>query len=1298
MLLQKPIGKQVDQCMMQYSQKPYLCSCLHGMQALQLAIHGVESTDGSNVILRVSCDDPIICLGKKHQCDCEIRFTSGTVKVPIDAWKVNLHKSSQLTCANVLWETCGNEFRLDASHIHAFVVPDPISKSVFPKQMTVGEVCAGGFGGWSHASYLCCKLGVPVKQGFAIELSTEICNVYAKTWHDATIVGDSLDFFYQSSAFHDGSKFPLFNADVALGWWVTCMGGTHVDAGCLSAPCQPFSAASSGRGLYTHDGWVTIDGIISLAYLGVKMILLEQVSAIRRHEHWSLIMMVFHLSGYRLLSEKVVNLNRVSPQNRERVIMVWIQKNEACVGDFQAMMDFPVLPPFSLKSFGAIQDDLGSMAEQTQVKADALDMYLDHSLLPQKEGNKRARLDLMRYRIRQSHEAFGCIMATYGFQHELPRETLKSGGLYGNLLQIGQEVRFLSGMECLILMMPQCRCFIPVDRKLHMKIIGNSICSAHAMLALGVGIHALALDDNIPSVQALVLQTIQQRLCFHNCVVHQHEDGWWLQPIDHECGMPKQISLISPTINDFQPMEVVFKSGNWILRGIIPRKMFLPEVMDALGFRGNTEVERVIEGSEKIIVILTKAVVMPIVHMNWHSKTSQNVLIMMDDMFCMVPRKHVSNVGECLEILTAMRVPLIEQKDMVNMCGFVHDASDQCPAIAILVPQGVDKMCRFEHSLSRFHFRSGEVAMPFPAPQCRQMIRCLKQRGIGAMCNAFGWSVHVVTNHDIFKPWTIVFRRDLKGTVISTDDFRSLLHLWMLQLLMPWDVKCQDHNIAVEIHVKYYGSIYWKGRVHKDNQIGIFIQPWNYLMSLTGDECPIRVVVQGRNVSNDVIISSVTQHEKMNLYWILPAWGGGAKDNAKFVAKNQLAHQLLGKGIPVTKVASYVETIVQAVGASKVIKEIKENDANTKWKRVQTWIEEAGLQPLDPSAEFDKAATRIQNAIRKKRNNRNSMIDISKLQIEPSFFIKEDGTPAIVLQTLSAATSGICLLSEHEASTWINADLPLSSEELAGLVIGNKCPSHDPGNCCRVTVPVRDESSQPLVISACMHQLGGKKIKFNMTNSSKVTVAKSVVLGVTCFQDECGDCVWAEVLKNPVRTVISIFEKEGVTDFIASAPWGRSWRCGNTPSSPENATSVQFHIRAKYTSLQRILAVSGIRAVYITPKDDERGLLAGWAIVWLKKSKPEILVDITKMGTEHCGIVRANKGLGVRVAQANFSKAFAELRPHDKPPNALEAKLLFRLQLVPLGANAEIVEEITKSHMGYSCSEIIGTRCMDDSH
>ena len=41
----------------------------------------------------------------------------------------------------------------------------------------------------------------------------------------------------------------------------------------------------------------------------------------------------------------------------------------------------------------------------------------------------------MTYRIRQPHDGVGCIMASYGSQHEFSDDKLLAKGLFGNLLQ-----------------------------------------------------------------------------------------------------------------------------------------------------------------------------------------------------------------------------------------------------------------------------------------------------------------------------------------------------------------------------------------------------------------------------------------------------------------------------------------------------------------------------------------------------------------------------------------------------------------------------------------------------------------------------------------------------------------------------------------------------------------------------------------------------------------------------------------------------------------------------------------------
>ena len=110
------------------------------------------------------------------------------------------------------------------------------------------------------------------------------------------------------------------------------------------------------------------------------------------------------------------------------------------------------------------------------------------------------------------------------------------------------------------------------------------------------------------------------------------------------------------------------------------------------------------------------------------------------------------------------------------------------------------------------------------------------------------------------------------------------------------------------------------------------------------------------------------------------------------------------------------------------------------------------------------------------------------------------------------------------------------------------------------------------------------------------------------------------------------------------------------------------------------LAVSGRLAIYTTPKSDEKGILPGWAIVWMKQGKKESQIAVTSVGIKHAGLVRSMKGVGIRVKQDAFADAFQKLRPSEKVPSSLPAKFMYKLQPLPAGAGPDLVEEFTKKH------------------
>ena len=233
------------------------------------------------------------------------------------------------------------------------------------------------------------------------------------------------------------------------------MANKAIDILAFSPPCQPWSDAGLCRGLNSHDGWVMISGLVVASMLRVRTIAIEQVASIRRHIHWKLLLQVIEKCGFRIIEERVVNMSTISPQNRERLLLVMVRNDES----FQTCdrkCEFPSIGLQSLVAFQAFQNDLGSFEEYVKISQTVLEKYLDHRYLPTMKSDKKRKVDVMTYRIRQPNDSVGCIMASYGSQHEFSEENLLTKGLFGSLLQDGDRVRFFSGAEVLILMMPDC--------------------------------------------------------------------------------------------------------------------------------------------------------------------------------------------------------------------------------------------------------------------------------------------------------------------------------------------------------------------------------------------------------------------------------------------------------------------------------------------------------------------------------------------------------------------------------------------------------------------------------------------------------------------------------------------------------------------------------------------------------------------------------------------------------------------------------------------------------------------------
>ena len=1263
-------------CLKQFAPLPYVCSCHLGVHAYRLHIHDVIKVNPFDVIIECTVIDETSELYGHKRCDCTIKHSKVWVKVFADQYHRVIQRAASLTVANVWVDMAHDIPMLYANHAQAVVIPDELTRSHAQGFFRMGELCSGGFAGWMHAKSVCSCIGVDIRPAFAVEMDLQICQTYAKTWQSAYIVEDR-DAFNGTS---NTGRYPLFATDLESGWWVSCAGETAIGILAMSTPCQPWSYASTNKGLNTKEGFATVRAFISAFLLRPKIILAEQVATIKKHPHWLLLLQVVERCGYTISFEKIANMATVSPQQRERLLLVMVRK-DAYLMPIPSEIRFPNIETKTMIGFQAIQHDLTGFEQNVKIDSEVLAMYLDQRFIPSSSGNKRQKLDVLAYRIRRAYEGCGCIMANYTSQHDLDESKLIEKGLYGTLLQEGDLVRFMSGMECAVLMVPCQNCFIPFDRKEHMKILGNAITGAHAAFILACGLKALGVClPEIDDPACMVMTTFKHRLHFGNSRVVSCPEGWWLEKIsDLNENVEENRTTISPTIRDDQMLPISLSGGQWKLKGMCDQNVGAIQVMQAFGIEESL-IQHAQRTADRMFITLSKPFVLPIMQMNWHRTDTPHVLILMQEGFIILERAHCTTAQEALMHIQQNSQCIKKPMIFVHIAGVKISEQDPLPPVVFMLSEGIEFDTRWHHELPKFQVKSGKVVATICAKQCAEFLRCLKARGISDMCHILGWNIEVDCIDKVDSGSIIAFVRSLRDLVMTTNAFQNMIALWVIQMLLPPNSPMNIDDVKVQI--KYYGSILWKGWIQNDHSIESMISPWYMVTRAFGIECPIRCVCKGKNQQPEELLKHLkSEHDELiRLHWVLPMHGGGGKDELRFLVKNKFATILLTRGIPIGEVADFVEKVLQGVAPGKLMHELSQVDKHKGWENLKEWLTKMGFVVPTSNSTFEKAAMKIQNIVRKKKNQGSFQISANQIELVHDHFLQHDGTPAVVLKTLYGAKSGIMIMDADGAEPWVNSLDSVTSESLACVVVGHHCPCKDRSKCKRISFPAKDQGGQPIVVAGCMHQLGGKCIEIPKNNMTTIKVDGSNVMGFTIYRDECEMQLWDMVIANPVKTVLQIIKADITDDFLASGPRGRSWRNGKEMATPESATSFQFHARTKESHLQAIMGLSGKGPIYTTAKNDDKGLLDGWAIVWMKGNKNEIQIQLTSKKIEHSGVIRSMKGFGVRVKQKEFEQTFKLIRPHDKMPAAVQARFLYRLQPLPPGATAELVESFTNKH------------------
>ena len=633
-----------------------------------------------------------------------------------------------------------------------------------------------------------------------------------------------------------------------------------------------------------------------------------------------------------------------------------------------------------------------------------------------------------------------------------------------------------------------------------------------------------------------------------------------VQKIDHETRMdPRSDLLISPTVRERVFIKAEIFSGDWKLKGFCHKDITGEDLVGMFGVVSSM-IKQNHRISDRVIIQVERPFLMPLMNISWHDTQSRYIMCLYKGGFVICLRDDCQNVLQMRQIIQAEIPTLTQHQHVHQICGKSISDDEAPPSIVLLLAREVEENVRWHGSLPRVQQKSGMISCQIDQSNCTEFVCCLKAKGITDFCAIFGWIVDVSCYGTGNPNANISFCRTLDDFVLTTDIFKSVLALWMVRMILPPDVAFMNEGSLTVI--KYYGSLIWKGWIPNDWTVGMTSAAWTRVADAFAVDCPIRSVIRGQHRNCDELIHSFRNpnDQIVRIHWVLPSQGGGNKDETRFLAKNKLASLLLQHGVPVGVVSDYVEKVVNAISPGKLLHEIGSRGNANGWTGMKEWLNKMEF-PVPPSnSSFEKAALKIQNALRKKKINMSARLNANQLKIIPDHFLKHDGTPAVVLQTLFEAKSGVILCDPGDAEPWVNGPVPLTHDSLACIVLGHQCPCMDPSKCFKTTVPVNDHNDEPIVVAACLHQLGKTDIVVPKDLMTDIHAEKSTIVGFTIFRDECDPELWNRVMQSPVKTMLTILDDELPNGYLASSPWGRSWRCEKTQlllRKPNRSNSMQ---------------------------------------------------------------------------------------------------------------------------------------------
>ena len=1170
--------------------------------------------------------------------------------------------------------------------------------------VSFADFFSGGFCGWSQAVSVLGMLDFDFELIFGIDNNDVVARSYRRFHKAASVVSSYSECVrqFQFEKGNDTRSTLLFHCDFHEGWWMQFATAVHLDVLCMSCPCPAWTFPNFqdiNTGVLREDGLLTIESIRRADILGAQIILFENVMTMTSHPHFPLVKAALDYYGYVMVWDKCLNLSDLCPQHRVRFLAMIVKKDLVPrVQNFQ-LSSWPSMPKPTLGSFGAICEVSLELEQMVRVPPAAMERFRKAELLPKSEY-KKTRLSLDEYRLRGPADVFSTIMAAYSTQGELSAERIERGGLYGSLFsqdRTWQNARYLSIAEGVVLMGGVNPLHLPLERSDHWRILGNGIAVPHALVLWTNAMWFFMERTNVrPNMVDAFEKWASRRFKASTIVCKINPEGIFITDKNEvrmqsvpwqmasrirtlycSCGVWEAYLQMQENFTSMHALKMISANigSESFQEDLIPMaNVWSDEVSQTLPWPIALDLSHLAIDDVKspFVVILCRSGVY-IVKREPHALT-RNVAF---DIMCGT-YKIVGNYC-CPTNGAGIKLAWLEPLPQVT---FVHECEPP-----LLMFDRTLRVCSFERGgpMANSLIRVTNMA------EAKAIVNLFKVSLLDDVLAAVGWEIHLrfckeVEHDNVSKSVSVVISPVMGRFSVPLEHMQLILATRLARMtaippleeiseidqsMMSEDSRYVDVPFYVEVKIKLSYDLVWRGFVRSDMTIGYYATKWMDAAYALCCDRELRAICRGRQRDYRVTMAEMYKDSPglLRIHYVLDFHGGGTKEQLAHWATGRLASMLLEQGGKLDEVSSFATSMIKTTGATRVLQILDSAKGQEAYNGIKKLAEGASLSVPALMDIEQKAASKIQSWSRQRNQQFHKNLQAHQFVLQKDYFFNSDGTEAHILDRLSCQDCGVVLMDPQAARPWFT-DKKLVPDELAVVVLGT-CGNP---NCKRFTFPALcHEDHHPVVLSGCMHQLGEKEIVVKDATPFKVNLPDVVIVSFTMWVDEWDNRTWQNMTSGPVKFILEFWKKEGIDPLTTSSPWNRFWHDGHDkPCKQENAKKVGFYVNIPNTIIENVLRKSGTNGIYAFPRTQDAGKEPRWLVIWMQGQKQEILCQ-TSNKSYYLGMVRSNKGLGIRVKAEDFKKAFQELKPGVQVPDRRFLPLLYKIKPVPRGATLDDV-------------------------